>query len=280
MRIDEVLGGTVMLGHGAAMPRIGLGTWPLDDAEAERVVAEALAAGYRLVDTAENYGNENGVGAGLRAGGVPRDEVFVTTKFNRQWHSVDGVAAAFESSAARLGLEYIDLMLVHWPNPDQGRYVEAWQGLVSLLANGSVRAIGVSNFTPEHVSRIISATGVVPDVNQVQLNPRYAQRDTRRYDGLHGIVTQSWSPLGQGNSLLAEPVILAVAARIGCSPAQAVLAWHLARGLAVVPKSADPARLRQNLASALVTLDEAALESLDAMDGLERPEYHPDAFGH
>ena len=137
MRIDEVTGGAFTLGRGPAMPRIGLGTWPLDDAEAQRVVADALTAGYRLVDTAENYGNERGVGAGIRASGLPRDEVFVTTKFNREWHSVAGAAAAFEASAERLGVEYVDLLLIHWPNPDQDRYVEAWQGLIALHCRGA-----------------------------------------------------------------------------------------------------------------------------------------------
>lgn len=171
--------GTYSLRHGAQMPRIGLGTWPMDDVESERVIADAIAAGYRLIDTAENYGNERGVGAGIRASGIPRGDVFVTTKFNREWHSVSGVATAFERSAERLGVDYVDLLLIHWPNPDQDRYVEAWQGLVALLEAGSVRAIGVSNFTPTHLDRIIAATEVVPDVNQVQLNPRVTKRAVR-----------------------------------------------------------------------------------------------------
>jgi 2,5-diketo-D-gluconate reductase A len=280
MRIDEVAGGSFTLCRGAVMPRIGLGTWPMDDAESERVVADALAAGYRLIDTAENYGNERGVGAGLRASGLPRDEVFVTTKFNRRWHSVGGAAAAFEASAERLRVDYVDLLLIHWPNPDQDRYVQAWQGLLALHGAGLVRAIGTSNFTPAHLSRLAAETGQVPDLNQVQLNPRYAQSATRAFDASHGIVTQSWSPIGQGNDLLAEPTVLAVAGRTGCTPAQAVLAWHLSHGLAVVPKSSDPSRLRANLAAADVVLDESDVAALDAMDGTETTEFHPDAFGH
>lgn len=267
------------LTHGATLPRIGLGTWPMDDAEAERVVAEAVMAGYRLVDTAVNYGNERGVGRGVRASGVPRNQVFVTTKFNRESHSIEGVAAAFEGSAGRLGVDYIDLLLIHWPNPDQGRYVEAWQGLIRLLEQGSVRAIGVSNFTAAHVDRLIEATGVSPDVNQVQLSPRLARREIRAYDAALGIVTQSWSPLGQGNDLLREPVIVGIAELRGCTPGQVVLAWHLAHGLSAVPKSSDPVRLRQNLAAAQMVFAPDEVAALDALDGGEEP-VDSDAFGH
>jgi 2,5-diketo-D-gluconate reductase A len=277
MTIDA---GTYSLLHGAQMPRIGLGTWPMDDVESERVIADAIAAGYRLIDTAENYGNERGVGAGIRASGIPRGDVFVTTKFNREWHSVSGVATAFERSAERLGVDYVDLLLIHWPNPDQDRYVEAWQGLVALLEQGSVRAIGVSNFTPTHLDRIIAATEVVPDVNQVQLNPRVTKRVTREYDSAHGIVTQSWSPIGQGNDLLGSPEVVAAAEREGCSPAQVVIAWHLAHGLSLVPKSSDPARLRANLAAASISLDPATVAALDAMDGQEPAPLDPEVFGH
>ena len=272
--------GTYSLLHGAQMPRIGLGTWPMDDVESERVIAYAIAAGYRLIDTAENYGNERGVGAGIRASGIPRGDVFVTTKFNREWHSVSGVATAFERSAERLGVDYVDLLLIHWPNPDQDRYVEAWQGLVALLEAGSVRAIGVSNFTPAHLDRIIAATKVVPDVNQVQLNPRVTKRAVREYDSAHGIVTQSWSPIGQGNDLLGSPEVVAAAEREGCSPAQVVIAWHLAHGLSLVPKSSDPARLGANLAAAGITLDPATVAALDAMDGQESAPLDPEVFGH
>lgn len=272
--------GTYSLRHGAQMPRIGLGTWPMDDVESERVIADAIAAGYRLIDTAENYGNERGVGAGIRASGIPRGDVFVTTKFNREWHSVSGVATAFERSAERLGVDYVDLLLIHWPNPDQDRYVEAWQGLVALLEAGSVRAIGVSNFTPTHLDRIIAATEVVPDVNQVQLNPRVTKRAVREYDSAHGIVTQSWSPIGQGNDLLGSPEVVAAAEREGCSPAQVVIAWHLAHGLSLVPKSSDPARLRANLEAASITLDPATVAALDAMDGQESAPLDPEVFGH
>ena len=269
----------VELRHGAVMPRIGLGTWRIDAAETERVVADAILAGYRLIDTAEKYGNEASVGAGVRASGIARDEVFITTKFGRAWHSVDGVAEAFLRSAERLALDYIDLLLIHWPNPDQDRYVEAWQGLVALLGTGSVRAIGVSNFTAAHLRRIIAETSVVPDLNQLQINPRYTQRDNREFDDEHGIVTQSWGPIGRGTDLLCQAPVLEAAERAGCTPAQAVLAWHLSHGLSVVPKSTDPTRLRENLAAASVVLAPQDIVALDAMDGQEAPKTHPDTFG-
>ena len=271
--------GTVTLAHGAQMPRIGLGTWPMDDRESERVIADAIAGGYRLIDTAENYGNEKGVGAGVRASGVDRGDVFITTKFNREWHSVAGVSEAFQRSAERLGVDYVDLLLVHWPNTDQDRYVEAWVGLVALLDAGSARAIGVSNFKPAHLDRIIEATSVTPDVNQVQLSPLVARREIREFDAAHGIVTQSWSPIGQGNDLLRSPEVLAAAEREGCTPAQAVLAWHLAHGLSVVPKSSDPVRLRENLAAAGIRLSPETMAALDGMDGREAP-IDSDEFGH
>ena len=162
---------TVELAHGAAMPVIGLGTWPMDDAEAERVVAEAIGLGYRLLDTAENYGNERGVGAGIKASGAAREDLFVTTKFNRQWHGVELAAEACQRSLDRLGLDYLDLLLIHWPNPQHGKYIEAWKGLVRLLETGRVKAIGTSNFKPPHLDRIVEDTGVIPDVNQIQLSP-------------------------------------------------------------------------------------------------------------
>ncbi|MGZ4617011.1 MAG: aldo/keto reductase, partial [Actinomycetes bacterium] len=173
------------------MPRLGLGTWPMDDAQVESAVVAAVQRGYRLFDTAENYGNERGVGRGLRASGVPRTELFVTTKLNKRWHGVDLVAEAFGRSADRLGLDYIDLLLIHWPNPGQDRYVQAWQGLVRLLEEGRVRAIGTSNFKPAHLARILAETGVAPDVNQIQLHPGLTREAARAYHADHGIVTES-----------------------------------------------------------------------------------------
>ncbi len=276
---------TVRLASGVDMPRLGLGTWPMDDEEATRVVADAVTAGYRLVDTAFAYGNETGVGRGLRASGVDRAEVFVTSKFNRASHSIAGVAQAARDSLERLGLDYLDLLLIHWPNPAQDQYVHAWQGLVELRTQGLVRAIGVSNFKATHLDRIIDATGVAPDVNQVELSPYTPRPGIRDYASNHGaanhgIVIQAYSPLGQGNDLLAQPVVAQVAARTGCTPAQAVLAWVLGLPATVVAKSSDPQRLRENLAAADVQLSQADSAALAGLDRGEASAIDSDTTGH
>lgn len=272
---------TVRLEHGAILPRLGFGTSPMNDRDAERAVAVAIEAGYRLVDTAENYGNEAGVGRAVRASGLPREELFVTTKFNRKWHGVDLVAQALAGSLERLGLEYVDLLLVHWPNPDQDQYVDAWRGLATLLADGRVRAIGMSNFKPAHIERLLSETGVTPDLNQIQLNPFTTRETSRQYDAEHGIVTQSWSPLGgRRANVLHDPTVQGVADRVGRTPAQVVLRWHLQLGLAVIPKSSDPARIRSN---ADVWDFELGPDDMAAISGLDQGESaatDSDAFGH
>ncbi|MGN9908715.1 aldo/keto reductase [Phytohabitans sp. LJ34] len=272
---------TVTLPHGAEMPRLGLGTWPMDDAAAETTVAAAIELGYRLVDTAENYGNERGVGRGLKASGVPREELFVTTKFNKRWHGVELAAEAFERGADRLGLEYIDLLLIHWPNPQQDRYVEAFQGLVRLLEAGRLRAIGTSNFKPAHLDRVIAETGVVPDVNQIQLSPTVTRESARAYHTQHGIVTQSWSPIGgSSNDVLREPVVVDVAERHGRTPAQVVLRWHMELGLTTIPKSSDPERLAQNLDIFDFTLSTDEVAAISALDQGDAAGADSDAFGH
>src|SRR5919106_1397616 len=181
---------TVVLANGVGMPALGLGTSPMPDRQAEEIVAAALRDGYRLIDTAENYRNEGGVGRGIRASGVDRDEIFVTTKFNRRWHGEEEAQQAFANGAERLGLERIDLLLIHWPNPDRGRYVDAWRGLLKLLEDGRVRAIGVSNFKPAHIDLLLDETGVAPHVNQVQLDPRIGRADQRSYHAAHDMVTE------------------------------------------------------------------------------------------
>jgi 2,5-diketo-D-gluconate reductase A len=271
---------TLPLLHGAAIPQLGVGTSPLGDDDAASVVAQALRLGYRLVDTAENYRNEVGVGRGIRESGVPRDEVFVTTKFNREWHSVKGAERAFEASTHRLGVDYIDLLLIHWPNPDQDRYVEAWQGLAALLERGELRAIGTSNFKPAQLERIITATGVVPDVNQIQLSPRATRDASRSYAAEHGIVTESWSPLGQGGDLLDEPVITAAAERLGKTPAQVVLRWHVQNGLVAIPRSTNPSRLAENLAVFDFSLIDDEMAAVSALDRGESSVTDSDRFGH
>jgi 2,5-diketo-D-gluconate reductase A len=271
---------TLPLVNGARIPRLGLGTWPMDDAEAEAMVRQAIETGYRLVDTAENYQNETGVGRGIKASGIAREDVFITTKFNKRWHSIDGARQAFEASAERLGVDYIDLLLIHWPNPDQDRYVEAFAGLVELLRGGQLRAIGTSNFKPAHLDRVLAETGVTPDVNQIQLDPRLTRTATRAYDAEHGIVTESWSPIARGGALLAEPVITDLAQRYGKTPAQIVLRWHIELGLVTVPKSSTPQRIRENIALFAFELTADEVAAISALDQGESHAVDSDSFGH
>ncbi|WP_082456648.1 MULTISPECIES: aldo/keto reductase [Frankia] len=265
------------------MPRLGLGTWPLNDREVQGVVEQALGLGYRLIDTAHNYGNEKGVGAGLRAAGVPREELFVTTKFNKRSHSVRGVRRAAVESTRRMGLDYLDLLLIHWPNPWRDRYVEAWKGLVELLKDGQVRAIGVSNFKTTHLDRLLAQTGVAPDVNQIQLDPRLGRSAIRAYHAEQGIVTEAWSPLGAGTGLLDEPVITRIAAAHERTPAQVALRWHIELGIVVVPKSASPRRMAENIDVFDFTLSAeeiAAISGLDRGAAGEADALDSDVFGH
>lgn len=280
--MSQPLAPTVTLKNGAQMPRLGLGTWPLDDAEAEEAVATAIGSGYRLIDTAFNYGNETGVGRGMRASGVPREELFVTTKLNKEDHGVDEAQRAFERSATKLGVDAIDLLLIHWPNPQQDRFVDAYRGLVKLLEDGRVKAIGLSNFKPAHVDRVIAETGVVPDVNQIELDPTKTRAEVRTYLAEHGIVCESWSPLGgRSDDLRHDGTITRIAEARGKTPAQIVLRWHMELGLVTVPKSADPQRQRENLAlfDWSLTADEvAAITALDR--GGDEGVTDSDEFGH
>lgn len=269
----------VMLANGVAMPAVGFGTSPIGDAEAEQAVAAALRAGYRLIDTAENYRNEAGVGRGIRSSGVDRDEIFVTTKLNKRWHGEAEAHRAFSNSAERLGLERIDLLLIHWPNPQQDRYVDAWRGLISLLEERKVRSIGVSNFKPAHLDRLLDDTGVTPHVNQIQLDPRHSRPDERRYDAAHSIVTESWSPLGAGNDLLAEPTIVQLAQRHARTSAQIVLRWHLQLGLIPIPKTSKPSRMSENIDVFDFELGGDDLRELAQLDGRDEV-VDSDRYGH
>jgi 2,5-diketo-D-gluconate reductase A len=260
------------------MPRVGVGTSPLDDDGAERAVELALEVGYRLVDTAENYRNEAGVGRAIR--GLPRGEVFVTSKFNKRWHSVDGARIAFEASAEKLGVGYLDLLLIHWPNPDQDQYVDAWQGLIALRDAGLVKAIGTSNFKPAHLQRLIDETGVAPEVNQIQLSPVWAKAAEREYHEQHGIVTEAWSPLGKGTDLLEHPTVQEIAKAHGRTPGQVVLRWETQQGVVPIPKSANRGRLEENLAVFDFELTDADLAALSALDGTARPAADSDRSGH
>ena len=250
------------LNDGTTIPALGLGTWPMDDAEAERAVAGALEAGYRLVDTAANYRNETGVGRAVARAGVPREEIVVTTKLPGRHHGYEETLASFEESRARLGLEYVDLYLIHWPLPRVDKYVGSWKAMVKLREEGLVRSIGVSNFTPDHIERLERETGVLPSVNQVELHPFFPQEELRAYHADKGVLTESWSPLGRGSTLLEDLAVRAVAEAHGVNPAQAVLRWHLQLGALPVPKSSDPQRQRANLDVFGFALDEAQMRTI------------------
>jgi 2,5-diketo-D-gluconate reductase A len=275
-----IIAPTVTLANGVVMPTFGLGTWPLTDDEAETTVTAAIRSGYRLIDTAENYENERGVGRAIRASGIDPEGVFVTTKLNGVWHSYDGVRQALANSTQRLGRARIDLFLIHWPLPTQGKFVDAWRGMVKLLEDGDVRAIGVSNFTPQHLDRLLDATGLAPHVNQLQLNPRVSRRAERLYHTGHGIVTESWAPLDRSSSLLDEPAITAAARRHNKTPAQTVLRWHVQLGLVAIPKTMRPDRLAENIDVFDFALSDTEMDAITALDRGGEGVVDADIFGH
>ncbi|MCX4475254.1 aldo/keto reductase [Streptomyces cellulosae] len=250
------------LNDGTTIPAIGLGTWPMDDAEAERAVTTALHAGYRLIDTAANYRNETGVGRAVAGAGVPREEIVVTTKLPGRHHGYEETLASFEESRARLGLDHVDLYLIHWPLPRVDKYVDSWKAMIKLREDGLVRSIGVSNFTPAHVERLEKETGVLPSVNQVELHPFFPQEELRAHHADKGVLVESWSPLGRGSQLLDDLAVAAVADAHGITPAQAVLRWHVQLGAVPVPKSSDPERQRANLDVFGFELDDAQMRTL------------------
>ena len=261
------------------MPQLGLGVWQIDDDTAETTVREALRVGYRSVDTAAAYGNESGVGRGLAGAGPAREEIFVTTKLANSDHGYDAALRAFDASLRRLGTDYVDLYLIHWPQPARGEYVDTWRALQRIHADGRARAIGVSNFTADHLRRLADETGVLPTVNQVELHPYLAQRELRAFHARHGIATEAWSPLGQGGALLADETVTALAAKYAQTPAQIVLRWHLQHGVIVIPKSVTPSRIAENIdvfGFELAPDDLAAIDELDR-DGRLGP--HPDTVG-
>jgi 2,5-diketo-D-gluconate reductase A len=266
--------------HGARIPRIGLGTASLSPEEAQVEVARAIGVGYRLIDTAFNYKNEYGVGRGIAQSGVPRKDIFVTTKFNREYHGAELVREAWRSSVELMGLEYVDLLMIHWPNPAHDRYVDAWRGLKLLLDEGLVRAIGVSNFKPAHLRRLLDETGITPDVNQVQLNPYYPRHELDALHQRHGIITEAWGPLGQGKGLLTEPSLINMAVSHGRTPAQVVLRWHLERGLVAIPRTRSPERMRENIGVYDFELTNVDLQVFGSLEKDESSALDSDRFGH
>ncbi|SDH02485.1 2,5-diketo-D-gluconate reductase A [Leifsonia sp. 98AMF] len=268
------------LAGGGSIPQLGLGTWPLDDAEVEKAIVTAAEIGYRHVDTAVKYANEVGVGRGLARSGLAREDWFVTTKLDGTYQGDDRAVAGLDDSLARLGLDYVDLLLIHWPLPQRDQYVSTWQTFIRLRDAGKARAIGVSNFKPAHIDRLIAETGVTPAVNQIQLSPAIPRREQRAYDSEHGIVTESWSPIGGTGDLLAEPVLVRLAEKHGRTPGQIVLRWHVQNGLVAIPKSRNPERMAENLSVFDFELDADDLSALDTLDEGPDAGVDSDRSGH
>ncbi|GAB3604757.1 aldo/keto reductase [Conyzicola nivalis] len=268
----------ITLADGRRIPQLGLGVYKVEDDTAARIVEGAIDAGYRHVDTAKLYFNEAGVGAGVRASGIPRDELFVTTKVWNDDHGYDETLRAFDASLELLGMDYVDLYLIHWPAPKQNKYLETWRALETLKRDGRARSIGVSNFTAAHLENLIAHSVETPVINQVEIQPWLQQRELRDFDAGHGIVTESWSPLARGR-VLGEPTLEAIGEKHGRSSAQVVLRWHVQQGLVVIPKSNSIERIRENSRVFDFELDETDLAAIAALETGERTGSNPDDVG-
>lgn len=253
------------LNDGTTLPAIGLGTYAMRGIPGADAMADALGQGYRLLDSAVNYENEGAVGKAIRMSGVPREEIRVTSKLPGRHHKKPNVTWCIEESLLRLGLDYIDLYLIHWPNPSQQLFVEAWEGMIEARERGLVRSIGVSNFLPEYLDELIAKTGVAPSVNQIELHPYFNQAEQRAADKARGILTEAWTPIGKGTALLSEAPIVAAAHKHGRTPAQVVLRWHYQLGVLPIPKSSDSGRRAENLAVFDFALDDADMAAIGTL---------------
>jgi 2,5-diketo-D-gluconate reductase A len=268
----------IKLNNGVEMPQLGYGVFQVPQQETFDAVTEALKAGYRSIDTAAAYGNEEGVGKAIAASGIPRDQLFITTKLWNTDQGHDSALRAFDHSMRLLGLDYLDLYLIHWPAPKKDKYVETWKALAELAEGDRLRTAGVSNFQPAHLDRIIDEVGLVPAVNQVELHPYLQQADLRAVHERLGIATEAWSPLGQGGDVLKEPVVKSIAGKHGRTPAQVIIRWHLQIGNIVIPKSVTPSRIAENIDVFGFRLDDADLTELSTLDKGERLGPDPDRF--
>lgn len=257
---------TLTFNDGHTIPQLGYGVWQVEDGVAEKVVRQAFEAGFRHIDTAKIYGNEAGVGRAIASSGLSAEEIFITTKLWNADQGYEATLAAFEESLDRLGLETLDLYLIHWMQPKQDKYVDTWKALIELQKRGRVRSIGVSNFTAEGLQRLIDETGVVPAIHQIELHPYFSQRELRALGASKGILTQAWSPLGQGGELLEDATVAAIAAKHQATPAQVVIAWHLAVGNVVIPKSVTESRIQENFAALDISLDAGDAEAINGLD--------------
>ncbi|MDF3292502.1 aldo/keto reductase [Streptomyces silvisoli] len=268
----------ITLNNGVTMPQLGYGVWQVPDAQATDAVRTALEAGYRSIDTAAAYGNEGGVGRAISSSAIAREEIFVTTKVWNNHHGYDSTLRAFDSSLSKLGLERLDLYLIHWPVPSRDLYVDTWRALEKLYADGLVRAIGVCNFQTAHLRRLLDETDVVPAVNQIELHPHFQQAELRAFHAEHDIATEAWSPLGQGKGLLDDPTIGKIAEKHGRTPAQIVLRWHIQLGNVAIPKSVTPSRIAENIDVFGFELDGDDLAALAGLETGTRLGPDPDTF--
>jgi 2,5-diketo-D-gluconate reductase A len=271
---------SVQMNDGRMIPQIGLGTWPLKDDDAPAVMVTAIEAGYRHIDTAFRYGNQIGVGQGIRDSGIAREELFITSKLDGEFQGDDKAVAGIDACLRQLGMEYVDLLLIHWPMPERNQFISTWQTFERLQASGKVRSIGVSNFKPAHLDHLHAHTRVVPATNQIQLSPRITRTDHVAYDNAHGIVTVSWSPLGQGSDLLKDPVLARIAAHHGKTPAQVVLRWNIELGLVPIPKSSNKQRIAENIDIFDFALSAAEVAALSALDTGAEERVDSDVDGH
>jgi 2,5-diketo-D-gluconate reductase A len=269
---------SLAMNNGLQIPQLGFGVFLVPPEETQQAVTEALKAGYRLIDTAQGYGNEEGVGAAIAESDVPRDELFITTKLTNSEQGYDTTLTAFDGSMEKLGIDVLDLFLIHWPQPMFDQYVDTWRAFEKLLADGRVRSIGVSNFEIPHLQRLMSETDVVPTVNQIELHPQFPQDELREFHGEHGILTESWGPLGQGKGLLEDPNIVEVARRKDRTPAQVVLRWHVQLGCIVIPKSVNPDRIQENIDLFDFELDDADMAEISKVRTGQRLGGDPNTF--
>ncbi|WP_275560268.1 MULTISPECIES: aldo/keto reductase [unclassified Streptomyces] len=268
----------ITLNNGVRMPQLGFGVWQIPDDEAQVAVRNALDAGYRSIDTAAIYGNEEGTGKGLAASGIARDELFITTKLHNRQQGYDSTLRAFDASLTKLGLEYVDLYLIHWPLPGVDKYVDTWKAFEKIYSEGRAKAIGVSNFHPAHIQRLLSETSIVPVIDQIELHPQLPQAELRAFNARHDIATEAWSPLGQGKGLLEDPKLAAIGEKHGKSPAQVVLRWHLDLGNVVIPKSVTPSRIKENIDVFDFQLDSEDLAAIDSLETGVRLGFDPETF--
>lgn len=270
----------IRLNDGSSIPQIGLGTWPLNDEEVADAVVKAIEIGYRHFDTAVKYGNETGVGKGIRDTGIDREDMYVTTKLDGTYQGHDRAIEGLEGSLERLGLGYVDLLLIHWPLPQLDEYISTWKTFERLQREGRVRSIGVSNFKPSHLERLIEETSVVPAVNQIQVSPSITRIDSRAFHDHYGIASVAYSPLGAGKDLLNAPVLARIAEKHGKTPGQIVLRWHIQEDLIPIPKTANPQRMKENLSIYDFELDAGDMSAIATLDAWQDAGVDSDIQGH